>query len=57
MHLKGPHRRDLVFGQEAAVADRVGAEDGGQSVDDGVEVHRAVLATRQNFRNSQEPRW
>ena len=38
--LKGPHRRDLVVGQEAAVADRVGTEDGSQSVNDGVGVHR-----------------
>jgi hypothetical protein len=36
--LKGPHRCDLVVGQEAAVADRVGIEDGGQSVNDGVGV-------------------
>jgi hypothetical protein len=36
VNLKGLHRRDLVVGQEAAVADRVGTEDGGQSVNDGV---------------------
>jgi hypothetical protein len=40
--LKGPHRRDFVLGQEAAVADRVAAEDGDQSVNDGVGIHCAV---------------
>jgi len=44
--LKGPHRHDLVFSQEAAVADSVGAEDSGQFVNDGVGVHRTVLAAR-----------
>ena len=48
--LKTPHGRDLVFGQEAAVADRIGAEDGGQSVNDGVRVQRAALATLQTVR-------
>jgi hypothetical protein len=49
--LKRPHRRDFVVGQEAAVADRVGTQDGSQSVNDGVGVHCAVLTARQSIRN------
>jgi len=43
VNLKSPHCRDLVVGQEAAVADRVRAEDGGQSVYEDVGVHREIL--------------
>jgi len=43
VNLKRPHCRDLVVGQEAAVADRVRAQDGGQSVYEDVGVHREIL--------------
>ena len=36
---EGPHSRDLVFGHEAAVAHRVGTQDGGESANDSVGVH------------------
>ena len=53
--LKIPHGRDLVFGQEAAVADRIGDENGGQSVNDGVRVQRAVLAMSHPSERGETP--
>lgn len=50
VELKGPHRRDLVFGKEAAVADCVGAQDGGQSVNDSVGVHHAAWRSSEHQR-------
>jgi hypothetical protein len=52
MGLQGPHRRDFVLRHEAAIADGVGAQNGGEPANDGVGVHRAAWRSSEHQREA-----
>jgi hypothetical protein len=53
MGLEGPHRGDLVLRHEAAVTDRIGAQNGGEPANDGVGVHRAARRSSEHQREAR----
>jgi hypothetical protein len=53
MGLQGLDRRDLVLRHEAAVADRVGAQDSREPANDGVGVHRAAWRSSEHQREAR----